>query len=216
VRNRWLLLVAALMSYALLWVGWVRQWTWLSCVDTFLLDAAHRYGSAHHGWVRGWQLYCDVFGPWTFQLVAVVIAIVALLRRKRPVAVFLLVCVLLEGVVTEIFKDIAQRPRPITALAHEPSWSFPSGHALGTVAGLLGLTAAALVLVPPARQRPVWIAATVGAVVVLLVGIGRVLLNVHNPSDVLAGWLLGSAWFLATLPILSVGRTSEVQIVSKP
>jgi membrane-associated phospholipid phosphatase len=216
VRNRWLLLVAALVGYVLLWVGWVAQWAWLRYVDVSLLASAHRYGVAHPGWVRGWQLFCDVFGPWTFQLAAVVIAIVALVRSKRWVAVFLLVCVVLAGTVTEIAKDIAQRSRPISALVHEPSWSFPSGHALGTITGLLGLTAAALVLVTPVRRRSVWIAAAIGAVVVLLIGIGRVLLNVHNPSDVLAGWLLGGVWFLATLPILSGGRTREVQIVSKP
>lgn len=214
--NRWLLLTAALLGYGVLWVGWAAQWVWLHWVDVSLLSVAHDYGVAHHGWVRGWQLYCDVFGPWTFQLVALAVGIIALVRRKRRVAGFLLVCVLLEPVVTEVAKDIAQRARPLTALVHEPSWSFPSGHALGTIAGLLGLTAATLTLVAPARRRLVWIAAAIGAAVVLVVGIGRVLLNVHNPSDVLAGWLLGGAWFLATLPILSGGPTSEVHIVSKP
>ena len=216
MSNRWLLLVAALAGYVLLWVGWAAHWAALGWVDTSLLAVSHNYGLAHPGWVSGWQLYCLVFGPWTFQLVAVVVTIVALVRRKRRVVLFLLVCVLLEGLVTELAKDIAQRPRPVTALAHEPSWSFPSGHALGTITGLLALTAAALVLVRPARQRMVWPAAAIGAVVVLLVGVGRVMLNVHNPSDVLAGWLLGGAWFLVTLPILSGGRTSEVHIVSKP
>lgn len=214
--NRWPLLAAALIGYGLLWVGWAAQWAWLHTVDVTLLSTTHDYGAAHPGWVWGWQLYCTVFGPWTFQLVAVIVGIVALVHRKRRVAIFLLVCVVLEGLVTEVAKDIAQRPRPLTALVHEPSWSFPSGHALGTMVGLLGLTAAASALVSADRQRLVWIAATVGAAVVLVVGIGRVLLNVHNPSDVVAGWLLGGAWFQATLPILSDGATSEVHIVSKP
>ena len=214
--NRWPLLAATLIGYGLLWVGWAARWAWLHSVDVSLLSVAHDYGGAHPDWVRGWQLYCTVFGPWTFQLVAVIVGIVALVRRKRRVAIFLLICVVLEGVVTEVAKDVAQRPRPLTALVHEPSWSFPSGHALGTMVGLLGLTAAASALVGTDRQRLVWIAATIAAAVVLVVGIGRVLLNVHNPSDVLAGWLLGGAWFLATVPILSGGATSEVHIVSKP
>ena len=214
--NRWPLLAAALIGYGLLWVGWATQWAGLHAVDVSLLSAAHDYGAAHPDWVWGWQLYCTIFGPWTFQLVAVIVAVVAVLHRKRRVAIFLLVCVLLEGLVTEVAKDVAQRPRPLTALVHEPSWSFPSGHALGTMVGLLGLTAAVSALVSSDRQRLVWIAAAVGAAVVLVVGIGRVLLNVHNPSDVLAGWLLGGAWFLATQPILSGGATSEVHIVSKP
>lgn len=210
------MLAAALIGYGLLWIGWSAHWAWLGWVDVSLLSIAHDYGAVHPDWVWGWQLYCTVFGPWTFQLVAAIVAIVALVHRKRRVAIFLLVCVVLEGLVTEVAKDIAQRPRPLTALVHEPSWSFPSGHALGTMVGLLGLTAAALTLVSTDRRRLVWLGAAVGAAVVLVVGIGRVLLNVHNPSDVLAGWLLGGAWFLTTLPILSDGATSEVHIVSKP
>jgi len=206
-------LATALIGYGVLWLGWVRQWPWLTAMDTSLLATGYRYGAASPNWARGWQLYCDVFGPWTFQLVAIVIAVVALVRRQRRPAIFLLVCVVLEGLVTEAAKDIAQRHRPLTALAYEPSWSFPSGHALGTIVGLLGLTAAGLALAP-AWRRSIRIVAGVGVVVVVLVGVGRVALNVHYPSDVLAGWLLGGAWFLATWPILPirVGRaTSTVE-----
>lgn len=216
VRNRWLLLVTTLVCYAVLWVGWVQQWTPLQGIDTSLLAAAHRYGVAHPGWVRGWQVYCTVLGPWVFQLVGLVAAVVALVRRRFRVAGFLVVCVVLESVIMQIAKDIAQRSRPLTAFVYEPSWSFPSGHALGTLVGVLGLTAAALVVVAPGHRRRVWVAAGLGAVVVLTIGAGRVLLNVHNPSDVLAGWLLGTAWFCATLPILPDARTSELEIVAKP
>lgn len=210
VRNRWPLLVAALSGYGVLWLGWIQQWAWLTAMDSALLATGYRYGVADPVWVRAWQAYCDVFGPWTFQVVAIVIAVVALVRRQRRPAIFLLVCVVLAPLLTEAAKDIAQRHRPLTALAHESSWAFPSGHALGTIVGLLGLTAAALVLAP-AWRRGIRIAAGVGAVVVLLVGVGRVALNVHYPSDVLAGWLLGGTWFLATLPVLAGRATSTVQ-----
>jgi len=212
-RNRWLLGAAAVIGYALLWVGWVAQWSWVTTLDTSLLAPAHRYGVAHPGWVTGWRWLSFVFGPWTFQITAVVVAFVALARRQRRTALFLLVGVVSSGLVTEVAKDIAQRARPLTALAHEPSWSFPSGHALGTMAGALGLCAV-FRTAQVARARLIEVLC---AVIVVFVGVSRVVLNVHNPTDVLAGWLLGSLWFLVCLPLLShSGSRSRSVIVPKP
>jgi undecaprenyl-diphosphatase len=73
------------------------------------------------------------------------------------------------------------------------------------MAGALGLCAVLLPLLGLAWRRVVAVSAVV---VVLLVGAGRVILNVHNPSDVLAGWLLGYTWFLVCLPILGSRVTS--------
>jgi undecaprenyl-diphosphatase len=60
--------------------------------------------------------------------------------------------------------------------------------------------AALLVVVLPLVQAPTrgWLIA-VGAVIVVTIGIGRVVLNVHHPSDVIAGWALGYAYFVVCL-----------------
>jgi len=204
-RNRWLIAAAAAIGYALLWVGWVAQWSWVTALDAALLAPAHRYGVAHPGWVLGWRWLSFVFGPWTFQITAVVVAFVALARRQRHTALFLLVAAASSGLVTEVAKDIAQRARPLTALAHETSWSFPSGHALGTMAGALGLCAV-FRLWGVTRHRLI---EALCAVIVVFVGVSRVVLNVHNPTDVLAGWFLGGLWVLLCLPILnSRGRNA--------
>ncbi len=101
----------------------------------------------------------------------------------------------------------------MTALAHEPSWSFPSGRALGTMAGALGLCAV-FRMAQVARARLIEVLC---AVIVVFVGVSRVVLNVHNPTDVLAGWLLGSLWFLVCLPLLShSGSRNRSVIVPKP
>jgi undecaprenyl-diphosphatase len=61
--------------------------------------------------------------------------------------------------------------------------------------------------------RP-WVIAA-GAAVVVSVGIGRVVLNVHNPSDVIAGWALGYLYFAACLlvfagrPVTEAAETPE-------
>ena len=122
--------------------------------------------------------------------------VVAFVRRRVRVAVFLIVAVELSGLVTEIAKALAERPRPDTAFVDAYGLSFPSGHALGVTAAVLALYVVARPVLRP-RWRP-W---TLGAAVLLIVvmGVGRVVLNVHHPSDVLAGWALGYAYFAACL-----------------
>jgi undecaprenyl-diphosphatase len=110
-------------------------------------------------------------------------------------------------VVTEVLKAAAHRPRPETALVFAPSWSFPSGHALGVSAAVMALTV--IVLPRVRRDRWGWVI-TGGALIVLVIGFGRVVLNVHNPSDVLAGWAAGYMWFAASLLVLARGPVRSV------
>jgi undecaprenyl-diphosphatase len=184
----------ALASYALLWVGFAQQWHWLAAIDRFALDATHPYGVTHPGWVIFWDTFCTVLGPSTFRLAAVVAIVVALARRNLRAALFLVVSVELSGVVSEAAKAAANRPRPTESLVSAPTTSFPSGHAVGVMVGVLALLTVALPLASP-RLRAVLIA--VGAIVVVAIGVGRVVLDVHHVSDVLAGWALGYAWYVA-------------------
>lgn len=112
-----------------------------------------------------------------------------------------------------LVKAIVERPRPPLALHEvvERSSGFPSGHATQAAAGWLAL--GLVVALAPRRggagttglvRR--WPLALAGLVVVL-VGVSRVVLGVHSPTDVLAGWLLGLAcavvvvgWLLRAAP----------------
>jgi membrane-associated phospholipid phosphatase len=204
-RRSWLAWSAALAAavYAALWIGYVLQWNWLTIVDSTALDGFHRYGSAHPGWVTGWNVFCAVLGPTAFRLVALALIVVSFARRNVRVAMFLLISVELSGLVTEAAKYAVNRPRPATALVFAPNTAFPSGHALGVMVGVLALLTVAL----PVVRRPLrgWL---VGAAVVIVVaiGIGRVVLNVHHPSDVVAGWALGYAYFAVCLLMVSPWR----------
>ena len=206
IRQRsWLVSSAALAIavYVLLWIGYVLQWNWLDTIDTSALDTFFRYGSAHPGWVTAWDVVCTVLGPTAFRLVALVVIVVALVRRNLRVAMFLLISVELAGLITEGAKYAANRSRPATALVSALSTAFPSGHALGVMVGVLALLTLAL----PVVRRPLrgWLVA-LGVVVVVAIGIGRVVLNVHHPSDVLAGWALGYAYFAVCLLIVPPRR----------
>ena len=199
-HKRWLLAsaLAAVAVYALLWIGYRAQWNWLTAMDSAALDPLHRYGEAHPGWVLGWDIFCTVLGPGAFRLFTVVLIIVALARRNVRIAMFLLISVELSGLVTEAAKAAADRPRPDTAFVYAFSTSFPSGHAVGVLVAVLALLTVAL---PLTRHRG-WLIA-LGAVIVVAIGVGRVVLNVHHPSDVLAGWVLGYAYFVFCLLVIS-------------
>ena len=201
--NRGLLAITALVAigiYLLMWAGFTAQWTWLAEVDAWALQPLARYGQAHPGWVTSWDVFCTVLGPFAFRFVTLIVIIVALLRRRGRVAVFLIVAVELSGVVTEIAKAMAGRARPDTAFVDAYGLSFPSGHALGVTASVLALYVVARPALSP-RARVVTLAAALA--VIVAVGAGRVVLNVHHPSDVVAGWALGYAYFALCLLAVS-------------
>jgi membrane-associated phospholipid phosphatase len=81
-----------------------------------------------------------------------------------------------------------ERPDLWESIAPEPTYSFPSGHAMGSMA----LAVVVVLLAWPTRWRLPVVAAML--VFVPMVGLSRVYLGVHYPSDILAGWTAASAW----------------------
>jgi len=109
-------------------------------------------------------------------------------RRGDRRAAYLLVAGSLSAeAVTQLLKAVIHRPRPELFFGLVPSetYSFPSGHAFVPVV-YFGILAG--ILAPGSRWR--------GAVVVLaaLLGLSRVYLGYHYPSDVVAGWALALVW----------------------
>ena len=195
---------AALVSavgYAGLWLGYAHGWGWLADADDAVLRVACGPVADRPAWVAFWTGVSAVLGPTALRVLAVV-GIAAVLRRSPRTAAFLALTVLGMGLVTAGAKAVVDRPRPASALTAAASSSFPSGHALGAMAATLAFLA---VLVPllPGWARGCAVAA--GVAVVLLVGTARVALNVHHPSDVLAGWALGYLWFLLCLTLVPPG-----------
>lgn len=184
---------AAALLYALMWIGFTQHWAVLATVDDWFLRFFHDVGSAHPGWVRFWDVFCVALGPTAFRIIAFGLIVLAVVRRNLSTAVFLFVSVELMGLVTEAGKRLSDRPRPSSALVDAVSTSFPSGHAVGVMVGVLALLTVLWPVMPVRLRVPV---AVVGAGLVFLVGFARVILNVHHPSDVVAGWALGYLYYL--------------------
>lgn len=98
------------------------------------------------------------------------------------------------GLTVQLIKIMIARPRPVVVshLVVEDGFGFPSGHSAQSAACYLLLGALGLRLLRTRRARAWALAAAVAAV--LITGFSRVLLGVHSPSDVLAGWVLGACW----------------------
>ncbi|OBB90292.1 phosphatase PAP2 family protein [Mycobacterium sp. 852002-40037_SCH5390672] len=191
--------VLAAAVYALLWVGYCRGWAWLHRMDWSLLNAARDMAVKHPVWLRFWEAVSYVLGPVPMSLLGIAVTVFALvIRNLRAALVLVLACGPVNEFATAAAKALVNRPRPPAMLVAAPSTSFPSGHALEAMAALLAVLCFFFPRMKGLTRR---IAVAVVAVSLLMVGISRVALNVHYPSDVLAGWSLGYLYFLLCLLI---------------
>jgi undecaprenyl-diphosphatase len=125
--------------------------------------------------------------------------------RLRHAAV-LLGAVLLALVSSEGMKALYGRPRPdlVPHGSFVYSASFPSGHS--TLSAATFLTLAMLISSLERRRRSKALVYVLALLLLATVGLSRVYLGVHWPSDVLAGWCLGAAWaFLAWVVLRAIG-----------
>jgi membrane-associated phospholipid phosphatase len=148
----------------------------------------------------------------TALLVTVVGALVLLATRHWRGAIALaLVFPVTQGAV-QLIKTIVERPRPAAnaGMAEAHGFSFPSAHSATSVAVYATI---AFILVRASRRPHNRVAvASLAAALVLAVGLSRVLLGAHYPTDVLAGWTFGAlvaslCWLVAArvpLPRMSL------------
>ena len=98
------------------------------------------------------------------------------------------------AILSTLLKLGFDRPRPdlIAHLSHAYSSSFPSGHAM--LSAVTYLTLGVLLARAHERRRTKIIVMTYGVTLTVLIGLSRIYLGVHWPTDVMAGWALGAAW----------------------
>ncbi len=133
------------------------------------------------------------------------------LINKKGLALYLLAAVGTGAMFSSLLKAGFDRPRP-DLVPHGTtvySASFPSGHSL--IAAIVYLTLAALLAESQPRYRLKIYFLSLAIVMTLLIGISRVYLGVHWPSDVVAGWLGGSAWAFMFWIIAHYARKLHLQ-----
>jgi undecaprenyl-diphosphatase len=119
---------------------------------------------------------------------------VLFLERKYHAAVFVIVSVAGGMILSTVLKLGYARPRPIIVphLVNVNTPSFPSGHSM--ISAVAYLTLGALFARVHARRAVKAFVLLVAATLVVAIGVSRVYLGVHYPTDVLAGWCAGATW----------------------
>lgn len=143
------------------------------------------------------------------------VVLLAVLRHWRGAAALGVSIAVTEGFVA-LAKHTVERPRPPAddAIAHAAGFSFPSGHAAATAAVFVVLAWLAY------RQlRGGWRVGALftAALIVAAVGLTRIYIGVHYPTDVMAGWLTGGAlatasWLGACAVARMLGRVPATRV----
>ncbi len=146
------------------------------------------------GWPKPPETIRRLGGLPVLLLVTVATAGFLALANRRGEAIFVVIAITSGALVTHFFKLLIGRPRPsvVPHLADIHTLSFPSGHSM--MSTVVYVTLATLLAAVVAHTRLKLYLLAVGIGLAVLIGCTRVVLGVHYPSDVLAGWCAGIAW----------------------
>lgn len=126
-------------------------------------------------------------------LVTVAALAVLIVYRRRRQAIVFAVAAIGAQVLAEAIKNVVGRPRPSFVARYDliASSSFPSGHSM--MAPAIYFTLAAIIAAGELRPGARRLLMVGSVLLVIAIGVSRVYLGVHWPTDVVAGWTLGSA-----------------------
>jgi membrane-associated phospholipid phosphatase len=164
-------------------------------------------------WLVDAARYATRSGSIVLLLIAAVAIGVILWMRRAPfvVAVTPLAALLTTGAIVAVVKQLVGRARPPLGLrlVTETEPSFPSGHSADSAALFVaaGIVVAAVLLHRPLLRA---LAVAAGFVVSGAIGLSRIVLGAHWPTDVLAGWSLG------TIVAIAVSATVLVAVRAEP
>ena len=139
-----------------------------------------------------------------FVVVLITTSLILLLWQKRAWSAKILVLTCLGGLIlNQGLKLFFAKPRPQlwNPLIVEHSYSFPSGHALGSSV-VYGFLAVLLASHYPRYSIGIY---SVAVVIVGSIGLSRLFLGVHYPTDIIAGYAVGLLWLITCVGILRMG-----------
>ena len=168
-----------------------------------VMQAMARFRAGHPGLTQIFAGASDLGGAYATLGLSAVASLWLLHKRRSAKAYLLIATVLVERSLSDALKIWIGRPRPDFGVEWLPhSLAFPSGHSANSLTAFFLATA---LILTSAHHRRLW--ATGALVLAILVGLSRICLGVHWPTDVLGGWALG---LLAVSAALLVGRRTGI------
>ncbi len=174
--------------------------------DTTILRWLHRHSNSM---LDNVMLNITHLGDPEFVVVLVTISFGVLLWYKRYWAAQILFLTCLGAVIlNQGLKLVFVRPRPQLwpQLIVEHTYSYPSGHALGS-AVLYGFLAVLLAREYPRYRLGIY---SITILLVAAIGLSRLFLGVHYPTDIIAGYAVGIPWLSVCVKLLQIGSNREL------
>lgn len=136
-------------------------------------------------------------------IIAGILLFLILIKKHKKEALTFAFIVLMAPSINGILKKVIQRSRPpFEPLVSTSSYSFPSGHAIGSL--VFYMTLSYFIYHFTGSKKLSFIAFIISVLLIFVIGISRMYLGVHYPTDILAGWMGGLIWFSC---ILVINRT---------
>lgn len=173
--------------------------------DVPLLEAMHAMASGTLN--RVFLLFTELGYAWGVIPVDVVLVLVLVLRRHRREGLFAAMSIIGSLLLNLAAKHSFARVRPDlwTSIRPETTYSFPSGHAMGSMTLAMVLVLLCWSVRTSWGWGWRWPVSLLAAAFVVMVGLSRIYLGVHYPSDILAGWTAASAWVVCVYSLVFYG-----------
>ncbi|MDC3414726.1 phosphatase PAP2 family protein [Aquibacillus sp. 3ASR75-11] len=182
-------------------------YTFAKFADELLEKELFKFDVMVMDWVQAWinpqltwimKFFTFIGSVNTIIFLVILSSILMVWQKKKWEALFLFFASAGGGLFNQLLKWIFQRQRPnVLRLIDVSGYSFPSGHAMGSII-FFGMIGYFLILFVEKKNIKIGIG-ILAALVIFMIGLSRVYLGVHYPSDVLAGFAAGGAWLLVSL-----------------
>ncbi len=181
-------------------VAWLCTEVWekeVFSLDRSLLLWIHQFANSQ---LDGVMLFVTALGD-PGMVITVFISIIVWLAMKRRYTDAIRFTSACTGglLINQVMKLFFAKPRPElwTRLINEHSFSFPSGHAVGSMV-VYGFIAYILARELPIYQKYIY---AVASILIIAIGFSRLYLGVHYPTDIIAGYGVGILWLITCLKV---------------
>lgn len=184
-RLSWFTLTCGYGLFLVVMVSYLTNCSWIHLLDAWGQRQVLRFPHPQMTPVASFFTY---LGQQQFTIILAGALVIGLILKKHlRWAIFLSQNIILGSLLNHVIKQLIQRPRPeLTQLLPQGGYSFPSGHSSNSVL-LYGTIWILFCYLGPKWRHRRWLVG-LPILLALCIGISRVYLQVHFPTDVLAGW----------------------------
>lgn len=199
---KFLISVLLLLPFGVLAFGVAQQSEWLNSFDRFFASPILVNRSPIK--TTFYSLITDLGGTFCIFLLTVLVSLYFIWRKKdtKTAYWFIFNVALGAGLLNQLVKFLFQRTRPtIEHLVLQDGYSFPSGHSMASLICYGGI---AFLIIQFTRKKWIkWVVGLLASLIIITIGISRIYLGVHFPSDVIGGFCLAGSWLLLSTAFYS-------------